>query len=176
MSTREDCHVRRRVRPVRLAEPLDDVPVDSSAPLNPPTSYDPYSSVDPPAPRGPPIPTDLPHVPNSGLATPAVGASTPCSESITGVIDGTMSRQFLHLIQSVVRVAGTIPETSISRTLISNGVRTFSSSSDGALTKAEAWLRDTERRMDELCLEPSQKYLGDVSMLYGNAYTWWVLE
>ncbi|KAK8981917.1 hypothetical protein V6N11_072906 [Hibiscus sabdariffa] len=27
--------------------------------------------------------------------------------------------------------------------------------------------------MDQLCLESSRKYLGAVSMLYGNVYTWW---
>ncbi|KAK8987592.1 hypothetical protein V6N11_027338 [Hibiscus sabdariffa] len=151
MSTRGDHPVRRRVRPVRLAEPLDYVPVDSPTPVNPsvPIDFsapvDPRVSVDPPVHRDPSVPTDLLHVPDSGLATPAGGASTSCPELVTGVIDGTLSRQFLHLIQSVVRVADTVPETPISRTLISNGVRTFSGSSSGASTEAEAWLHDTER-------------------------------
>ncbi|KAL4354924.1 hypothetical protein GQ457_06G011430 [Hibiscus cannabinus] len=126
MSIRGEGHVSRGVRPVRLVEPLDDVPVDSSAPVNPPTSDDTYASVDPPTPRGPPIPADLPHVPNSGLATPA----------------------------SAVKVVGTVPETPISRTLISNGVRTFSGSYGGAPAEAEAWLHDTER---DLSYNPPQR-------------------
>ena len=57
--------------------------------------------------------------------------------------------------------------------MIASGVRTFAGSPDGASTEAEAWLWDTERRMDQLGLEPARKYLGAVSMLDGNAHVWW---
>ncbi|KAK8512733.1 hypothetical protein V6N12_030149 [Hibiscus sabdariffa] len=58
-------------------------------------------------------------------------------------------------------------------TLISNSVRIFVGSPDGAPTDAESWLRDTERRMDQLGLEPAKKYLGAVSMLDDYARIWW---
>ncbi|KAK8602680.1 hypothetical protein V6N13_084887 [Hibiscus sabdariffa] len=51
--------------------------------------------------------------------------------------------------------------------LISSGVRTFTGSPDGAPTDAEDWLRDTERRMDQLGFDPAKKYQGAVSMLDG---------
>ncbi|KAL4383936.1 hypothetical protein GQ457_15G027750 [Hibiscus cannabinus] len=176
MSTRGDCPVRQRVQSVRLAEPLDDVPVDFFAMMNPPITVDsfapvdPFASIDHPAPRGP---TNLPYVPDSGVATLAGGVPTSSSVSTSRVVDETLSRQFLHLIQNAVRSVGHVFETPISRLLISNGVRTFSGSFSGAPNEAEDWLHDTERRMDELCLEPYMKYLGVVSVLYGNAYTWW---
>ncbi|KAE8728977.1 Phosphoenolpyruvate carboxykinase [Hibiscus syriacus] len=43
----------------------------------------------------------------------------------------------------------------------------------GAPTEAEDWLQDTERRMDQLGLDPTKRYLGVVVMLDGNAHTWW---
>ena len=52
-------------------------------------------------------------------------------------------------------------------------MRTFSGSLTGAPSEAESWLYDTERRMDQLGLEPAKRYLRVVSMLDGNAHVWW---
>ncbi|KAK8534011.1 hypothetical protein V6N12_047411 [Hibiscus sabdariffa] len=108
---------------------------------------------DPPPPVDPPAP-EVPHVPR-------------------GLFDENLDRQFLQLIQGAVRAANVVPEVPISQTLISSGVRTFTSSPDGAPTDAEDWLRDTERRMDQLGFDPAKKYQGAVSMLDGNAHVWW---
>ncbi|KAK8981922.1 hypothetical protein V6N11_072911 [Hibiscus sabdariffa] len=145
MSTGRGSPFRRRVQPVRFAEPLDEIPVDIPAPVNPSPSVESSTPVDPPGFVDPPVPNDLPHVPDSDATTPARGASTSSSEPMIGVVDEPLSRQFFHLIQSVVRVASTIPETPISHIQIFNGVRTFSGPSGGAPTEAEEWLHDTER-------------------------------
>ena len=90
-----------------------------------------------------------------------------------GILDENLGRQFLQIIQGAVRASGSIPEVPISQILIANGVRTFSGLLVGAPTDAEEWLNDSERRMDQLGLDPAKRYLGAVSMLDGYAHTWW---
>ncbi|KAL4313313.1 hypothetical protein GQ457_01G018870 [Hibiscus cannabinus] len=181
MSTRRGRPVCKRGQPVRFTELLDDTYVVSLAPVNPSTLLDPPAPVnpptpvDPPAPRGPSIPSNPPPFPIPGMATPAGGAPNYGSEPLAGVVDETLSIQFFHLIQSVVRIVGAIPETHISKTMISNGVRTFSGPTSGAPNEADEWFHDTEQHIEQSSLESSRRYLGYVSMLYGNAHTWWEL-
>ncbi|KAK8703726.1 hypothetical protein V6N13_047372 [Hibiscus sabdariffa] len=107
---------------------------------------DPPPPVDPPAPEVPPVPRGQ-----------TAATDPPPAPSIEGA----------------VRAANVVPEFPISQTLISSGVRTFTGSPDRAPTDAEDWLRDTERRMDQLGFDPAKKYQGAVSMLDGNAHVWW---
>ncbi|KAE8667867.1 Detected protein of unknown function [Hibiscus syriacus] len=107
--------------------------------------------VDPPPPIGdhaPTTPTDLPPVVGIGMTTPIIRATDIESESTGVALDENL-------------------------TLIANGVRTFGGQIGEAPTEAEDWLQDTERRMDQLGLDSTKRYQGDVAMLDGNAYTWW---
>ncbi|KAK8716275.1 hypothetical protein V6N13_043591 [Hibiscus sabdariffa] len=168
MSTRRGRRpARARGRPARYADPID-VPIP-----------DPPPPVDPPAPEVPPVPrgqtavTDPPPAPSIDVTTPVRGASAVGPQPVAGLFDENLGRQFLQLIQGAVRVANVVPEVPISQTLISSGVRTFTGSPNGAPTDAEDWLRDTERRMDQLGFDPAKKYQRAVSMLDGNAHVWW---
>ncbi|KAL4376309.1 hypothetical protein GQ457_02G020130 [Hibiscus cannabinus] len=163
---------RARGRPVRFSDPIDDSTVDPPIPTAPPATSGPSISVDPVAPSGQTAPVDPPSL-GVGMTTPVRGRPAPGPEPAPGVIDETMNRQFLQLIQGVVRAAGVTSEVPISQTLISNGISTFSGSLTAAPTEAESWLYDTERRMDQLGFDSARRYLGVVSMLNGNARTWW---
>ncbi|KAK8623010.1 hypothetical protein V6N13_117906 [Hibiscus sabdariffa] len=138
---------RARGRPASYADPVDD-----HLPDLPPLA-NPLAPEVPPVPRGQTAATDPPPAPSINVTTPVRGA------------------QFLQLIQEAIRASH--PEVPISQTLISNGVRIFVGSPDGAPTDAKGWLCDTERWMDQLVLEPTRKYLGAVSMLDDYARIWW---
>ncbi|KAE8690557.1 Detected protein of unknown function [Hibiscus syriacus] len=96
---------------------------------------------------------------------PPIGATDIESESTGVALDENFSRQFLQLINGAVRATGVVSEVHISQTLIANGVRTFGGKIGGAPTEAEDWLQDTERRMDQLGLDSTKRYLGAVAML-----------
>ncbi|KAK8639770.1 hypothetical protein V6N13_138140 [Hibiscus sabdariffa] len=161
-----------RGRPVRFSDPIDDTTVDPPVPTAPPATSGPSIAVDPDAPSGQSAPVAPPSS-GVGMTTPVRGRPVPEPGSVTGVIDETMSRQFLQLIQGVVRASGVVSEVPISQTLIANRVKTFSGSLCGAPTEAESWLYDTERRVDQLGFDSTKRYLGVVSMLDGNARIWW---
>ncbi|KAK8534683.1 hypothetical protein V6N12_057327 [Hibiscus sabdariffa] len=163
---------RARGRPVRFSDPIDDTIVDPPVPTAPPATSGPSIAVDPIAPSGQSAPADPPSS-GVGMMTPVRGRPIPEPGSMTGVIDEMMSRQFLQLIQGVVRASGVVSEVPISQTLIANGVKTFSGSVCGEPTEAESWLYDTERRMDQLGFDSAKRYLGVVSMLDVNARIWW---
>ncbi|KAK9024146.1 hypothetical protein V6N11_004323 [Hibiscus sabdariffa] len=168
MSTRRGRRpVRARGRPARYAYPID-VPIP-----DPPPPDDPPAPEVPHVPRGQTTATDPPPAPSIDVTTPVRGASTVGPQPVAGLFDENLGRQFLQLIQGAVRAANVVPEVPISQTLISSGVRTFTGSPDGAPTDAEDWLRDTERRMNQLGFDPAKKYQGAVSMLDGNAHVWW---
>ncbi|KAK8976607.1 hypothetical protein V6N11_057207 [Hibiscus sabdariffa] len=156
---------RARGRPARYADPVDDPLPDLPPPADPPAPEV------PPVPRGQSAATDPPPAPGIDVTTPVRGASAVGSQPAAGLFDESLGRQFLQLIQGAVRASH--PVVPISQTLISNGVRIFVGSPDGAPTDAESWLRDTERRMDQLGLDPAKKYLGAVSMLDDYARIWW---
>ncbi|KAK8647250.1 hypothetical protein V6N13_120998 [Hibiscus sabdariffa] len=156
---------RGRGRPARYTDPVDDPLPDLPPPADPPAPEV------PPVPRGQSAATDPPPAPGIDVTTPVRGASAVGSQPAEGLFDESSGRQFLQLIQGAVRASH--PEVPISQTMISNGVRIFVGSPDGAPTDAESWLRDTERRMDQLGLEPARKYLGAVSMLDDYARIWW---
>ncbi|KAL4289481.1 hypothetical protein GQ457_14G023280 [Hibiscus cannabinus] len=161
-----------RSRPVRFSDPIDDTTVDPSVHAAPPATSGPSITVDHVAPSGRSTPVN-PSSSSVGMTSPVRGPSAPEPELAVGVIDETMSRQFLQLIQGVDRAADVTSEVPISQTMISNGVNLFSGSLSAAPTEAESWLYDTERRMDQLGFDSAMRYLGVVSMLNGNARTWW---
>ncbi|KAK9029044.1 hypothetical protein V6N11_026170 [Hibiscus sabdariffa] len=166
MSTRRGCRpARARGQPARYADPVDDPLQDLPPPADPPAPEV------PPVPRGHTAVTDPLPALSIEVMTPVRGASAAGPQPAAGLFDESLGRQFLQLIQGAVRASH--PEVPISQTLISNGVRIFVGSPDGAPTDAESWLRDTERRMDQLGLEPARKYLGAVSMLDDYASIWW---
>ncbi|KAE8706452.1 Detected protein of unknown function [Hibiscus syriacus] len=107
------------------------------------------------------------------MTTPIRGATDSEPDSTRVAFDENFGRQFLQLIQGAVRAVGVGSEVYISQTLIANGVRTFRGQLGGVSTEAGDWLQDTERRMDQLGLVPTKRYLGAVAMLDGNAHTWW---
>ncbi|KAK8991159.1 hypothetical protein V6N11_062183 [Hibiscus sabdariffa] len=152
-------------RPARYADPIDDPLPDLPPPVDPPAPEVPH------VPRSQTAATDPPPAPSIDVTTPVREASAVGPQPAAGLFDESLGRQFLQLIQEAVRASH--PEVPISQTLISNGVRIFVGSPDGAPTDAESWLRDTERRMDQLGLEPARKYLGAVSMLDDYARIWW---
>ncbi|KAK8594733.1 hypothetical protein V6N13_015652 [Hibiscus sabdariffa] len=155
---------RARGRPARYADPIDILIPDPSPPVDPPAPEVPL------VPRGQTAATDPPPAPSIDVTTPVRGASAAGPQPVAGLFDENLGRQFLQLIQGAVRAANVVPEVPISQTLISSGVRTFTGSPDGAPTDSEDWLRDTERRMDQLGFDPAKKYQGAVSMLDGNAH------
>ncbi|KAK8533755.1 hypothetical protein V6N12_047159 [Hibiscus sabdariffa] len=150
---------RARGRPARYADPMDGPIPDPPPPVNPPAPKV------PPVPRGQTTVTDPPPAPSIDVTTPIRGASAAGPQPVAELFDENLGRQFLQLIQGAVRAANVVSEVHISQKLISSGVRTFTGSLDGAPTDAEDWLRDTERRMDQLGFDPAKKYQGAVSML-----------
>ncbi|KAE8687190.1 Detected protein of unknown function [Hibiscus syriacus] len=149
---------RGRGRVARFADPIDEIRVDPPPPIGD---------------HAPTTPTNLPLVAGIGMTTPIIGATDIESESTGVALDENFGRQFLQLIQGAVKATGVVSEVPISQTLIANGVRTFGGQIGGSPTEAEDWLQDTERRMDQLGLDSTKRYLGAVAMLDGNAYTWW---
>ncbi|KAL4362924.1 hypothetical protein GQ457_04G022200 [Hibiscus cannabinus] len=85
------------------------------------------------------------------MATPIRGASAAGPQPASGLFDENLGRQFLQFIQGAIRASH--PEVPISQTLISNGVRIFAGSPDGASTDAKSWLLDIERGMDYVPVE-----------------------
>ncbi|KAK8538931.1 hypothetical protein V6N12_034635 [Hibiscus sabdariffa] len=132
---------RVRGRPARYSDHVD-VPLPD---LPPPA--DPPAPEVPPVPRGQTAATDPPPAPSIGVTTLVRGASAVGPQPAARLFAESLGRQFLQLIQGAVRAF--LPEVPISQTLISNSVRIFVGSPDGAPTDVESWLRDTERRMDQ---------------------------
>ena len=153
---------RGRGRATSFADPVEE-PISDPPPV---------ISPDPPVPTSTTVPPNPQPAADIDMSTLVRGASVPSTEP-TVVADDALSRQFLQLLQGAVRASGAMPDPPISQILIANGVRTFSGSLTGAPSDAETWLYDTERRMDQLGLEPAKRYLGAVSMLDGGAHIWW---